>query len=575
MRKIYRWLPFVLTVILLVTSTSVSTKAQGDKGGFILDATFGKGPETFNPIFCNDQTCATDIARMMPSIALQDPEDLVYKPGVQGSLAKDWKRSDDGLTWTITLRNDWKWSDGQPITSKDILYAYKAQINEAVESPNIYIKEDIEDVQAPDDYTLVVKLKRPECTSAFQKIDSIGGTGGIAPAHVLPTDPTKLKDAEFNLKPTVSAGQYKFDEFRTGEQTRFLSDQSFPDKKGPKIQHDGYIEKVVENQTVLVQQFLAGELNVILEPPVARRKDIFDAEKKGEVKTFSAPGTLWDHIVLNLADPKNPKDALDKDGKPVDQGHHPVLGDVRVRKAFAMGINLDEIIKGAVFGYGQRMNSLLTPGNIFYNKDLKPIPFDQEAAKKLLEEAGWVPGPDGIRVAKGAKYAPDGTKLSISLIVIQGNVRRTAVATVIKDQLSRIGFNIDIQPMDFNVMIDRMRAQDFDAAVAARGSAYDDSIDWTFLFDPATDKVGAEGNQGSYINPELTALMKQASAVPGCDPKKAKELYDKIQQTLQDDLPYIFLYAQDYMYAWRTNIENVKPFKLSVGYTDQWKVNAK
>lgn len=582
MRKFHRLVPLAIAAVVAFTPFATTTiNAQTDKGGYILDAVFGKGPETFNPIFCNDATCATDIARIMPSIAGLDPKTQLYTPGIQGSLAKAWKRSDDGLTWTINLRQDAKWSDGTPITTKDILYTYKAILNPSVESPNATLKEDIDSVTAPDDYTLVIKLKRPECTSAFQKINEITGTGGLAPASALgPVE--NLKDSDFNLNPKVGFGQYKFDEFRTGEQTRFLSDQSFPDKTGPKIQHDGYIEKIVENQTVQVQQFLSGALNVIAEPPASRRKDIFDAEAKGDVKTFSAPGTLWDHIVLNLADPKDPQNAyeLDKDGnpildKPIQQKPHPIFGDVKVRKAFQMGINVPEIIKGAVFGYGKQMSSLLTPGNLYNDKNLAPVAYDPVAAGKLLDDAGWVMGSDGFRVAKGSKYAPDGTKLSFKLLAIQGNVRRTAVATVVKDELKKIGFDVDVQTLDFNKMIDELQAQTFDAVVSARGSAYDDSIDWTFLFDPATDIVKTGINNGSYINPKLTDLMKQASSVPGCDQKKTMELYSQIEKILQDDQPYIWLYSQDYLYAWRTNIEGVKPFELSVGYTDQWKVNAK
>src|SRR6266568_4884976 len=109
MHKSYRLVPLLLAVVIVLTTgtmTNTKVNAQTDKGGFILDANFGGGPQTFNPIMCNDQTCANDIARIMPSIALQDPADLVYKPGIQGSLATSWKRSDDGLTWTIKLRND-------------------------------------------------------------------------------------------------------------------------------------------------------------------------------------------------------------------------------------------------------------------------------------------------------------------------------------------------------------------------------------------------------------------------------------------------------------------------------------
>jgi|SRR5258706_3557678 len=156
-----------------------------------------------------------------------------------------------------------------------------------------------------------------------------------------------------------------------------------------------------------------------------------------------------------------------------------------------------------------------------------------------------------------------------------GNARREAVATIIKDELGQIGFDVDVQSLDFNVMNDKMNAETFDAVVVNRGSAYDDSIDWSFLFDPAQDVIGTASNVGSYNNPELLKVMKAAAAVPDCDPKKTADLYKQYQKILQDDQPYIWLYVIDNMEAWSSKISGVNVFPTNSGYTDTWKVNAK
>lgn len=578
MSKFYRLMLMIVVATLIFGVGTSGTKAQ-DAGNFIISGTFGEGINTLSPIYCQDAECALDIARLMPNLITADPADNKFKSGtiIPGNLAKSWTRGKDGVTWTIELRKDLKWSDGKPVTSNDVLTAYKAQLDPASEAPGKpALEADIKDVKAPDDYTLVITLNNAECTSAFQKIDEVYGTGGIPPAHVLGTDFSKLKDAEANLKPTVTSGQYKFDELRIGEQLRLLADQSYPDKQGAKVENDGWIEKNYTDQNAMTEAFLNGGINYILTPPVGRRDEIYAAEKAGKFKTLTYAGTAWDHIALNLADPTNPVNGVDKDGKAIDQGHHPVFGDVRVRKAFQLGINVPDIIKGAVFGHGTQMTSNIGPANVYYAKDLKPVAFDQEAAKKLLDEAGFVvPSGGGTRVAKGAKYAKDGTPLKFSIMYNTGNKRREAVSTIIKDELSQIGFEVDVQSIDFNVMNDNLNKETFDAAVVSRGSAYDDSIDWSFLFDPAQDVVGTASNVGSYNNPELLKVMKAAASVPDCDAKKTAELYAQFQKILQDDQPYIWLYVQENMEAWNANVGGINTFPTSSGYTDTWRVTAK
>lgn len=580
MRKFVRIVPVVLAFAIAVGNFALPRPTSAQGTNFIIDGSFGKGPETFNPILCQDAECADAIDNLYPQLFAQNKANLKYEKGAKGGIAKDWKVSADGLTWTITLRQDYKWADGVPVTTKDIVYAWKAVTDPAVESPNATVKEQVADVKAIDDYTLEVKMKTPQCDAAYLTINGIYGTGGIPPSHLYPTDLTKLKDDKINTAPPSTAGEYKFDEFRTGEQVRYLSNQSYVDKQGAKIEHDGYVVRLVENQTVLVQQFLAGTIQVIEEPPVSRRKDIYAEIDKGNIKAFSSPGTLWDHIVLNLVDPTDPQPAYVQDDKgnsdltkPITQKPHPIFGDKNVRKAFQLGINLPEIIKGAVFGYGKQMTSILTPGNAYYDKNLPPVKYDQAAANKLLEDAGWKKGADGIRVLeKDTAFAKAGTRLAFKLTTIQGNVRRTAVATVVKDELKAIGFDVELETIDFNKMIDMQQAQTFDAVISARGSAYDNSIDWSFLFDPKGDVPVSGSNNGSYINPELYAKMQEVAAVKGCDEATTRKLWNEIQKTLQDDQPYIWLYAQDYMYAWNSKVLGVSPFELSIGYTDTWKV---
>src|SRR5260221_13982130 len=92
------------------------------RGNFLISGPFGEGINTLSPLYCQDAECFLDIARIYPNLIAADPADNKFKSGkiIPGNLAKSWTRGTDGVTWTIQLRNDLKWSDGKPVTSKDV-----------------------------------------------------------------------------------------------------------------------------------------------------------------------------------------------------------------------------------------------------------------------------------------------------------------------------------------------------------------------------------------------------------------------------------------------------------------------
>src|SRR5262249_16744563 len=151
------------------------------------------------------------------------------------------------------------------------------------------------------------------------------------------------------------------------DQVSLAANQDYADKLGDQVKPDGYIYKNVPDVTVALQRFLAGELNLMKEGIAAQDfKDLRDRAAKGEIKVFEELENGYQWLAFNLADPKNPQPGL-KDGKVFDQGHHPIFGDVRVRRALAMGLDMDAIIKGAVFGEAVRIASPAIPSSWAYS----------------------------------------------------------------------------------------------------------------------------------------------------------------------------------------------------------------
>ncbi|MCA9911477.1 MAG: hypothetical protein KC519_22640, partial [Anaerolineae bacterium] len=275
-----------------------------------------------------------------------------------------------------------------------------------------------------------------------------------------------------------------------------------------------------------------------------------------------SPGTSWDYMAFNLANPQNPQAAYDEDGNLIEQDPHPIFGDLRVRQAINMAVNVDDIISGAVFGYGARMQSVYAPGSWPYAEDVPFYDFDPEAAAAMLEEAGWVDNdndPSTPRVAQGAMYAEDGTEMTFTLFTNQGNTRRTAIGTVIQDQLSQIGIQVDFQTIDFNVLLDVLDQQTYDAFILGWRNSYPFRADQRQLWASTSDVIAGD-NFTSYINPELDDLWVQASTVPGCDIEARREIYGQIQQIMHEDTPYLFLYSINGMYAWNSKLQGVEPY---------------
>jgi peptide/nickel transport system substrate-binding protein len=556
----------------LIIVPALAQDDKGGQGGIIIDSTFGGDPTSLNPILCQDTTCADLAGLMYPGLVSVDPATAQFRKSGPAAIAKDWTISPDGTVYTFKLRDDYKWNDGTPVTGQDFVYSFNA-IASGKLSPNPagFILDSITKVESPDPQTVVITFKQADCRAL-----NFAGSIFPLPSHKLTTDFEALNTDPYNLAPDVTGGPFRFSEFRPGEQVSIVADQNFKDAELGYVSPEGYILKQVPDATVMVEQFLAGETNFIDAPTVSRRSDVRQAAADGKKQVYPYPGNFWDYLAFNLADPKNPQNGLDANGNPIDQGHHPIFGDKRVRQAIARAVDIDAMIKAAVFGEGERMTSMIIPASWAYNKDLAPIKYDVEAAKKLLDEAGWIDddnNPNTPRVAKGALYAKDGTPLRFTMLGNEGNSRRAAEGQLIQDQLKQIGIDAQYQAIDFTTFQEIQNSQTFDAVMLAWQQGYPDDPDQTQLFTPVSDVVGSGNDFTSYNNPEFTKLNEQARTLPGCDPAERKKIYDQMQVILQDDVPYLWMYAINGMYAADASVKGFGPYPSNKWWNiDTWNI---
>jgi peptide/nickel transport system substrate-binding protein len=569
-----RIIVLLITVVLLI-SVSVTVVAQEPGSGEpIIQGNPGTSVGPLNVLRCSDTGCFA-VARwlVVPFLGI-DYATHYYAPDVDGVLVKDWTISDDGLTYTFNLNDYRMWSDGEPVDGFDFLFAYYAYKHAGeFESPFSYAVNDIDTVMVSDDgYTVTITFTSTAC----------GVLGDAAlflvPSHVFGWTPELGEDFDwpslighpYETEPTVSGGPFVF-QSRDSERVVLVANENYYKPVIP----EGVIYASVPDQTVMVDRLIAGELNVAEGVQPAKMAEIRANEN---LQTFDYPGNSWDFLALNLADPDNPVDGfevdengnpvLDTNGLPVPvvQPLHPLFGDVRVRRAIQLAIDVNEIMEKTVFGEGTIMASSQVPSSWAFDPDLEPIGYDPGAAVALLEEAGWTDtNGDGVLDKNGVKF-------SFELLTNQGNTRREQIIELVQQNLAEIGIDVEVSSVDFNQLLAIVDGQTFDAYVLGWLNPYPDNLEeWQAYFSTGFDVVGSGFNNVSYSNPDVDRLFEEARHIPGCKQEDRAPLYYEIQRILQDEQAYIWLFARNGMYAASKNITNWNPQANNMFYqAEEW-----
>jgi peptide/nickel transport system substrate-binding protein len=286
-----------------------------------------------------------------------------------------------------------------------------------------------------------------------------------------------------------------------------------------------------------------------------------------DYQTFEFSQNGFQYMGYNLADPTNPQNGVDENGDVIDQGTHPIFGNVLVRQAIAHAVDVDAMIDGILDGNGTRVLTHSIPTSWVQDPDLMPYEFNQAMALEMLAEAGWVDDDNdpstplvATEVAQAATGVEPGTPFEFELLTNAGNLARERIGQTIQSQLAEIGIVVDFQAIDFGVLVQTIRAQQFDTFIIgwSLGLPVDPDVD--AFYGPTQDIVGAGFNFMSYYNPELQDLLLQGKTVPGCGLEERADIYRQVNRILYNDQPYLYLYAGNVMYAAQASVENWDPF---------------
>lgn len=564
----------ILCVILcvLVTLVTVSSVVYGDGRGIVIEGnplgTDNIGP--LNPLLCGNPFCRRITDFLFPTLYATDPATGLPTPAAADNygLAVD-ATAPTGSPAQVHLRDDLTWSDGTPITAYDVFYSYAAITSGYIDSSFSGVGSRITAARVVDDYTIEFAYDEANCAipartsfpiipahvfdPTFQKtVEDFGSDGDLASWYKAWRDSypgfrfRAISRNAFNSAPTVTAGTLRFAEVLPSEEIRLATADG----------EIAFIYRDIEPGMDETQFFLSGGSNILINPPYEKRDDLL-ADR--DLTIAQVPGSTLDYIAFNVAESRLPRGAFDGNGVALEQGQHILFGDVRVRQAIKMAINVNALIDTALLGYGTAVATNRIPGTWGANDSLQPSTYDPHGAERLLDEAGWRDrNRDGVRECINCLYADPGSGMFFDLMVVSDG-RRELAANLIAEQLAEIGIIVNVRVMDESSLLSEARYQQFDAYMDGQNLSYPTEPDQSALFSQANDVLYTGSNAGSYSNPQVDDLMSQALNVPGCDADARAALYGDIQSALQTDLPYIWLYATEDMIASR-NIAGIAPY---------------
>ena len=506
-----RSLSFVATLLLLAACTSKESVPAGGPatGGTMVIAAIGDAVHLLPPLIVD--VIGKEVGDLVyDKLAEIGPEmNTVGDKGFTPRLAKSWTWSPDSLSITFALDPRARWHDGTPITAQDIKFSYQAFTDPKIGSPAAPLLTSIDSVQVKDSATAVVWYGK---RSPSQFYDFVYQVIPI-PQHVYASIPLEQLQTSDGGRKIVGSGQFRLVRWEPSVRIEVVADTA--NYRGrPKL--DRVLFSMVPDGNVGMTQILTQQADFVENFPIDQIKTL-DSSKVA--RPMVLPSLAYTFAGFNTHAQKS------------TSAPHPILGDVRVRRALSMAVDRAGLMQN-VFGENGRIGRGPFPmSHALADSAIKLPAYDTTAAKALLDSAGWRVGPDGMR-------SKNGQPLKFSILTPTTSLFRKAYSVLLQDQFRKIGAQTEIETLDNNAFQVRARQGAFDMLLNSFGA---DAGSSAFAQNWGTSGIGPQGqNSLRYSNKQVDALLDSASAA--FDPAKSKSYAKRAFQTIVDDVPAIWLY---------------------------------
>ena len=514
-------------------------------------------PKTLNPVTSTDAPSREVIGAMQADLVHINRATQLTEP----ALAKSWKVSADGLQYTLTLRTGIKFSDGHPMDADDVLFTFRVCLDEKVHATQrdfLIVGGKPISVRKLDAHTLVFQLAKP-----YGAGDRLFDGFYILPRQSL----EKLyQEGKFDqagaLATAASAwaglGPFRLKEYVAGQRL-ILERNPYYWKMDPQGNRLPYLDEIVflfvPSADAQVLRFQSGETDVISRLS-AENYAVLSRQQRGYTVVDAGPGLEYNFLFFNLNDPteKMSSEMLRK---------QKWFRNVKFRRAVSAAVDREAIVRLVYQGRGAPLWGPVTPGNRrWVNTSIAHPARSVDRARSLLKEAGFSwssrPGRDS------ALIDPDGNAVDFSLITSSSNADRAKMATLIQEDLKQLGMHVQVVPMEFRSLLDRvLQTKEYDACLLGLVS---------FDADPTADTNVWLSSGGTHLwNPsqahaatpweaEIDSLMEQQLAASSYEQRK--KLYDRVQEILAEEEPMIFLASPDILVGAKNLIGNFHPTVL-------------
>ncbi|MFE4588257.1 ABC transporter substrate-binding protein [Streptomyces laurentii] len=456
--------------------------------------------------------------------------DMKLKPALAAALPTV---SADRLTYTYKLREGVTFSDGRPFTAADVVFTYRTILDPKTNNASRTELDAVKDVRAVGDDTVVFTLAYPYAPFAERTVLA------IAPAHIAGRQ--DVNTGPFTTRP-IGTGPYVLTGWSKGEKLTFTAN---PHYWGGAPAVKKLTMAVVKDDDVRATRLRAGDLDAAVLPPNLAA-GFADGAAKKTYKTYRA--TTYDYRQVTLP------------------SHNKVAGDPAIRRALDLAVDRQTMVDRILEGAGKPAYGPVPTDSPWFAKGTERR-HDLAGARKILDEAGWKPGPDGVR-------AKNGVRAAFPLWYLSGDKLRQDHALAYASDAKKAGIALTTQAGTWEVIEPRMRT---DAVLAGGGSPGDPDFDQYLMLKSSLAGDGFN-NMAQYSDPVVDRALEDGRRTD--DPAKRRAAYDTIQRQLVKNPGYTFLTHVDHLYVvsdrWETGAggltTQVEPHDHGLGSGPWWNI---
>jgi peptide/nickel transport system substrate-binding protein len=500
-----------LLCLLALFACVGSESASGRSSGGTLAISTGGDPDVLIPSLVSTVQAAQITDMIYDRLAdIGDSLNIVNDAGFTPRLADHWSWSPDSLSIAFHIDPRAKWHDGQPVRSSDVRFTLLSIRDSTLGTSVAALITNIDSVSTPDSATAIFWFHQRTPQQFYDATYQMP----IMPGHIWKGIAPAAWRASDAAKHPIGSGQFRFVRWTPRTAVEVAADTANY-RGAPKLSR--VIWSIAPDFNTALTRFLSGETDFF---EVLRPENIPEVVKHPDLRVKSYPGLVYLFAQFNLRDPAN-------HARP-----HPIFGDRELRRALTMATDRATIVRSV---YDTLALPALGPTVRAYpttDAHLPQIPFALARAKQILDSLGWrAASSDGMR-------SRNGRPLRFTLSVPSTSKVRVRLAVLIQEQLRQAGVKVDVEQLDFPVIVEKERKRAFDAAIeqwntqpspgAVRGS-----------WGTAGSRASSGNNYGSYESPVFDAYVD--SALASFDPAARKSYFTEAYETIIQDAPAIWL----------------------------------